>query len=40
MTGRLPIAKMLAVTVALTAAISAVMLQINWDGQQASTAAT
>ena len=39
MMGRLPIAKMLAVTVALTAAISAVMLSINWDGQQASTAA-
>jgi cytochrome c oxidase subunit 2 len=39
MIGRLPIAKMLAVTVALTAAISAVMLSINWDGQQASTAA-
>jgi cytochrome c oxidase subunit 2 len=39
MYGRLPIAKMLAVTVALTAAISAVMLSINWDGQEASTAA-
>ncbi|HEX3173223.1 MAG TPA: cytochrome c oxidase subunit II [Solirubrobacterales bacterium] len=39
MMGRLPIAKMLAVTVALTAAISAVMLSINWDGEQASTAA-
>jgi cytochrome c oxidase subunit 2 len=39
MIGRLPIAKMLAVTVGMTAAISAVMLQINWDGQQASTAA-
>jgi cytochrome c oxidase subunit II len=39
MMGRLPIAKMLAATVALTAAISVVMLQINWDGQQASTAA-
>jgi cytochrome c oxidase subunit II len=39
MIGRLPIAKMLAATVALTAAISAVMLPINWDGQQASTAA-
>jgi cytochrome c oxidase subunit II len=39
MMGRLPIAKMLAVTVALTAAISAVMLNIRWDGQQASTAA-
>jgi cytochrome c oxidase subunit II len=39
MYGRLPIAKMLAATVALTAAMSAVMLSINWDGQQASTAA-
>jgi len=39
MIGRLPIAKMLAATVALTAAISAVMVSINWDGQQASTAA-
>jgi cytochrome c oxidase subunit II len=39
MMGRLPIAKMLAATVAMTAAISAVMLSINWDGQQASTAA-
>jgi cytochrome c oxidase subunit 2 len=39
MMGRLPIAKMLAATTALTAAISAVMLQIDWDGQQASTAA-
>jgi cytochrome c oxidase subunit 2 len=39
MIGRLPIAKMFAATVALTAAISVVMLQISWDGQQASTAA-
>jgi cytochrome c oxidase subunit II len=39
MIGRLPIAKMLAATVALSAAISVVMLQIDWDGQQASTAA-
>jgi cytochrome c oxidase subunit 2 len=39
MMGRLPIAKMLAATVALAAAISAVMLQIDWDGRQASTAA-
>ncbi|HEX3324878.1 MAG TPA: cytochrome c oxidase subunit II [Solirubrobacterales bacterium] len=39
MYGRLPIAKMLATTVALAAAISAVMVSINWDGQQASTAA-
>jgi cytochrome c oxidase subunit 2 len=39
MMGRLPIAKMLGATIALTAAISAVMLSINWDGQEASTAA-
>jgi cytochrome c oxidase subunit II len=39
MIGRLPIAKMLAATVALTAVISAVMVSIDWDGQQASTAA-
>jgi cytochrome c oxidase subunit 2 len=39
MIGRLPIAKMFAVVVALTAAISVVMVSINWDGQQASTAA-
>jgi cytochrome c oxidase subunit II len=39
MMGRLPIAKMLAATIAGTAAISAVMLSINWDGQEASTAA-
>ena len=39
MIGRLPIAKMLAATVALTAVMSVVMLQPNWDGQQASTAA-
>jgi cytochrome c oxidase subunit 2 len=39
MMGRLPIAKMLAATVALTAAMSAVMVSIDWDGQQASTAA-
>src|ERR1700710_344280 len=39
MCGRLPIAKMLAATVVMTAAISAVMLSINWDGQEASTAA-
>lgn len=37
--GRLPIAKILAATVALTAAISAVMVSINWNGQEASTAA-
>ncbi len=40
MMGRLPIAKMLAVTVALTALMSVVMLQIHWNGQAASTAAT
>ena len=34
MFGRLPIAKMLAATLALTVVISAVMLPINWDGQQ------
>jgi cytochrome c oxidase subunit 2 len=39
MYGRLPIAKMLAATVAMTVAISAVMVSINWDGQEASTAA-
>jgi cytochrome c oxidase subunit 2 len=39
MMGRLPIARMLAATVALTAAISAVMLSINWDGPEGSTAA-
>jgi cytochrome c oxidase subunit 2 len=39
MYGRLPIVKMLATTVAMTAAISAVMLSISWDGEQASTAA-
>lgn len=39
MYGRLPILKMLAATVALTAAMSAVMVSINWDGQEASTAA-
>jgi cytochrome c oxidase subunit II len=39
MFGRLPIAKMFAATVAMTAAISAVMVSINWDGQEASTAA-
>ena len=37
--GRLPIVKMLAATLALTAAISAVMVPINWNGQAASTAA-
>jgi cytochrome c oxidase subunit 2 len=39
MYGRLPIVKMLAATLAATAVISAVMLSINWDGQEASTAA-
>ncbi|MCW2988443.1 MAG: cytochrome c oxidase subunit 2 [Solirubrobacterales bacterium] len=39
MYGRLPIVKMLATVVALTAAICAVMVPINWDGQGASTAA-
>ncbi|MFN8162819.1 MAG: cytochrome c oxidase subunit II [Solirubrobacterales bacterium] len=39
MYGRLPIVKMLAATIAMAAAISAVMLSINWDGQEASTAA-
>src|SRR3954453_17409257 len=39
MYGRLPIVKMLLATIALTVVISAVMVPINWDGQQASTAA-
>jgi cytochrome c oxidase subunit 2 len=39
MIGRLPIAKMLAVTIAMSAVISAVMVSINWNGQEASTAA-
>jgi hypothetical protein len=39
MVGRLPILKMFAVTVAATAVISVVMLQISWNGQEASTAA-
>ena len=39
MYGRLPIVKMLAVTAAMTAVISVVMLQINWNGQEGSTAA-
>ncbi len=39
MIGRLPIAKMFAATVVSTAVISVVMLQVSWDGQQASTAA-
>ena len=39
MYGRLPILKMLAVTVVLTVAISAVMVSINWNGVEGSTAA-
>ena len=39
MIGRLPIAKMFAATIALTVVISVVMVQINWNGQGASTAA-
>lgn len=39
MYGRLPIVKMFAATVAMTVALSAVMVSINWDGQEASTAA-
>src|SRR3954453_3956605 len=39
MYGRLPIVKMLAVTLVATVVASAVMVNINWDGQQASTAA-
>jgi cytochrome c oxidase subunit II len=39
MYGRLPIIKMLLATVAMAVVISAVMLSINWDGQEASTAA-
>jgi cytochrome c oxidase subunit 2 len=39
MYGRLPIAKMIAATAALGTAIWVVMVQINWDGQEASTAA-
>jgi cytochrome c oxidase subunit 2 len=39
MMGRLPIAKMLATTIALTVVISLVMVPINWNGQGASTAA-
>jgi cytochrome c oxidase subunit 2 len=39
MYGRLPIVKMLAATIAMAAILSAVMLSINWDGQEASTAA-
>ena len=39
MYGRLPIVKMLLVTIALTVVQSAIMVPINWDGQQGSTAA-
>jgi len=39
MYGRLPIVKMLLVTIAMTVVISVVMVSINWDGQEASTAA-
>ena len=39
MYGRLPIVKMLLATLVGTVVISAVMVPINWDGQQASTAA-
>jgi cytochrome c oxidase subunit II len=38
--GRLPIPKMLAATVVLTALISVVMVPIRWNGQQGSTAAS
>jgi cytochrome c oxidase subunit 2 len=39
MYGRLPIVKMLLVTIVLTVVMSAVMVSINWNGQEASTAA-
>jgi cytochrome c oxidase subunit 2 len=39
MYGRLPIVKMLLATIALTVVQSAIMVPINWDGQQGSTAA-
>jgi cytochrome c oxidase subunit II len=39
LTERLPIAKIGAATIALTAVISAVMVNIRWDGVQGSTAA-
>lgn len=39
MYGRLPIVKMLAATAALTAVISVAMLQVDWNGEGASTAA-
>lgn len=37
--GRIPILKLSAAIIALTAVISAIMLPIRWNGQQASTAA-
>ena len=39
MIGRLPIAKMFGATVVLTAITSVIMLQVNWNGQWAATAA-
>lgn len=39
MYGRLPIVKMLLVTIASTVVISAVMVNIHWNGQEGSTAA-
>ena len=39
LTQRLPLGKIAAVTVAMTAVISAVMVNIHWDGQRGSTAA-
>jgi cytochrome c oxidase subunit 2 len=39
LTQRLPMAKIVAATLAATAVLSAVMLQIHWDGQRGSTAA-
>jgi len=39
MYGRLPIVKMLAATIALGAILSAIMVSINWNGQEGSTAA-
>jgi cytochrome c oxidase subunit 2 len=39
MYSRLPIAKLIAATVVIGAVMSVVMVSINWDGQEASTAA-
>ena len=39
MYGRLPILKMLAATIVLGAVLSAIMVSINWNGQEGSTAA-